>query len=124
MTAIQFGVADRKESFMAMCKDDPHSNDILQPLSLTKLAEYRNACIAKLPNSLLAHRLLLLQERWLTNGYTSNQDIKISEGCKYRVFVHRDVNPDNCTYIAVTENAEHTNVSDLICSIIDFILFI
>lgn len=90
------------------------SNDILQPLLIEKLAEYREACAKQLPRSIRGHHFLLLRERWYAFlNAIENQEISkvISRRCKYNLYVHRNGVVNNCTFIAITDEADHDDVS-------------
>lgn len=96
-----------------MCEStDPFADDILQPLPIERFADYRNACAQQLPHAIRGHHFLLLQERWIRYLRDPvNKDVDISARCKYHFFIHRGGNVQNCTFIAITEEATNTDVS-------------
>lgn len=90
------------------------SDDILQPMTVDQLGQYRAKCAQQLPYTLRGHHFLLLQEQWIRQlADLSNQAMAtgISDKCKYKFHVHRRGLIDNCTFVAITETAKHTDVS-------------
>lgn len=90
------------------------ADDILQPLSLDRLSEYRKVCEKRAPWALCAHHFLLLHERWLPffNAPENQKAFQnVCEKCKYHFYAPRNSDINNCTFIAITEGATDDDVS-------------
>lgn len=90
------------------------ADDILQPMPVDLMADYRAECAKQLPYALRGHHFLLLQERWIRNiTKTENQQLaqNMSNRCKFVFYIHRSGKVENCTFVAIAETATHHDVS-------------
>lgn len=88
-------------------------DDILQPLAEEDLLQYAETLKENLPIALRAHHFLLIQYKWraiLTLPQNHNQFDTISNRCKFNFYKHRNGNPKNCTFVAITIEGNPNNV--------------
>lgn len=89
------------------------TDDILQPLPIGKITDYIQVCANRLPYALRGHHFLVAQERW--SKFLSSSENKglvdtISPRCKYHIYVPKSGAIENCTFIALTEEAIDSDV--------------
>lgn len=93
--------------------EDEYADDILQPLSIDRFAEYKMECVKHLPISLRGHHYLELQERWIT-FLNASDNLKISKEisnrCKFNIYAHRNGNAKNCSIFGLTDAATDEDV--------------
>lgn len=87
------------------------SNDILQMMPEDRLPKYIELCKQNIPHAIHAHHFLVNHQRW-QRILSKDKQLRntISPRCKNFVFVHRNGNVENCTFVVVTQEAYHDDV--------------
>lgn len=88
-------------------------DDILQPLADEELLKYTEILSENLPITLRAHHFLLIQYKWRTILTLPENQIRfdtISNRCKFNLFKHRNGDPRNCTFVAITPEGDPDNI--------------
>lgn len=91
-------------------------DDILVPMTVQEMFEFKKICARKVPWSLRAVQFLSLQLRWISSfAEYHNISHEMSPQCKYFFYRHRNGQKENCTFVAIAECAQHDEVKSYKC---------
>lgn len=96
-----------------------YQDDVLQPLAIDQIEEYRKVSERHLPESIRAHHFLFVQIRWRKH-LNQPQRCELPPRCLFTVYVPRHGNIDKCTFIAICAESD-TGESKQITTVYDFL---